>query len=158
MLKVHIIDNGLGIKPNDIKKLFKMFGKLRRTSELNSEGIGMGLMICQKLVELNGGEIQAFSDGKKKGSVFSFTMKMQMPTFNAKRKILKARHDSEKRGETSDEESFLGMIQSNLSSVDEQYICKRQHIINISSASKDETISERDEDEEENKSFSVEDS
>lgn len=76
MLKVHIIDNGLGIKPNDIKKLFKMFGKLRRTSELNSEGIGMGLMICQKLVELNGGEIQAFSDGKKKGSVFSFTMKM----------------------------------------------------------------------------------
>ena len=46
LLKVHVIDTGKGIAELDISKLFKMFGKLRRTAEINSEGIGMGLMIC----------------------------------------------------------------------------------------------------------------
>jgi len=53
MLKVHIIDNGKGIRQEDMGKLFQMFGKLHRTAKMNSEGIGMGLMICSKLVELN---------------------------------------------------------------------------------------------------------
>ena len=46
LLKVHNIDNGKGIARQDISKLFKLFGKLRRTAELNNDGIGMGLMIC----------------------------------------------------------------------------------------------------------------
>ena len=46
MLKFHIVDNGKGILKKDINKLFKMFGKLRRTAEINNEGIGLGLMIC----------------------------------------------------------------------------------------------------------------
>ena len=46
LLKVHVIDNGKGIAMQDLSKLFKLFGKLRRTAELNNEGIGMGLMIC----------------------------------------------------------------------------------------------------------------
>ena len=79
MMKVHIVDNGKGILPDDMKKLFKMFGKLRRTAEMNSEGIGMGLMICKKLVELNNGIIVVHSEGKDKGSIFSFTMKMKKP-------------------------------------------------------------------------------
>ena len=43
---------------------------------MNSEGIGMGLMICKSLVEKNGGTIEVFSNGADKGSVFTFTMKM----------------------------------------------------------------------------------
>ena len=50
MLKFHVVDNGLGIRREDFDKLFSMYGKLRRTDEINSEGIGMGLMICEKLV------------------------------------------------------------------------------------------------------------
>jgi K+-sensing histidine kinase KdpD len=45
-LRTHIVDNGKGIKKEDEDKLFKMFGKLKRTAEINSEGLGMGLMIC----------------------------------------------------------------------------------------------------------------
>ena len=55
-----------------------MFGKLRRTAELNSDGIGMGLMICQKLVEQNKGTISVKSDGIGKGSVFTFNMEMSL--------------------------------------------------------------------------------
>lgn len=78
LLKVHVFDSGSGIKQEDISKLFTMFGKLHRTAEINSEGIGMGLMICQKLVELNSGTIDVYSEGENLGSVFSFTMKMQL--------------------------------------------------------------------------------
>ena len=76
MLKIHIVDNGQGIKRQNIDRLFSMFGKLRRTATINSEGIGMGLEICSKLVEMNSGKIQVHSDGENMGSIFSFTMKM----------------------------------------------------------------------------------
>ena len=46
MLKVLVIDTGKGISAEDLDRLFKKFGKLLRTAEMNSEGIGMGLMIC----------------------------------------------------------------------------------------------------------------
>ena len=61
-----------------MSKLFTMFGKLLRTAAVNNDGIGMGLMICKNLVYLNGGIITVHSDGKDKGSVFTFTMKMKI--------------------------------------------------------------------------------
>ena len=64
MLKVHIVDTGRGIRQEDMNKLFTMFGKLKRTAKVNSEGIGMGLMICQNLVKLNKGEISVRSRGE----------------------------------------------------------------------------------------------
>jgi len=76
MLKVHIADSGKGIKREEFAKLFSLFGKLKRTAEMNHEGIGMGLMICQNLVSMNQGTIFVHSDGEDQGSVFSFTMKM----------------------------------------------------------------------------------
>ena len=46
LLLVHVIDKGRGISETDKKKLFTLFGKLEATEEINSEGIGMGLVIC----------------------------------------------------------------------------------------------------------------
>ena len=43
---------------------------------MNSEGIGLGLTISQKLVQLNDGEIRASSDGVDRGAQFCFKMKM----------------------------------------------------------------------------------
>ena len=76
MLCIHVVDTGKGIRPEEMCNLFKLFGKLQRTAEMNHEGIGMGLMICQNLVSMNGGEISVHSEGENRGSVFSFTMKM----------------------------------------------------------------------------------
>ena len=74
LLKVQVVDNGKGIRSEDISKLFSYFGKLKRTADINSEGIGMGLMICQNLVRMNKGTISVHSNGENQGSVFSFTM------------------------------------------------------------------------------------
>ena len=41
---------------------------------MNSEGIGMGLLICKNLVQKNGGTISVHSDGINKGSTFTFSI------------------------------------------------------------------------------------
>ena len=50
-LCVAVRDTGIGIKQEDLGKLFSLFGKLQRTASMNSEGIGLGLQICKQLVE-----------------------------------------------------------------------------------------------------------
>ena len=47
LLVIHIQDTGAGIAEEDFDKLFTRFGKLNRTSEQNSEGIGMGLTLVK---------------------------------------------------------------------------------------------------------------
>ena len=76
MLKFDVCDTGKGIKQEEMDQLFKQFGKLLRTAEMNSEGIGMGLMICRNLVRLNHGQITVQSDGEDRGSTFTFTFKV----------------------------------------------------------------------------------
>ena len=77
MLKAHVLDTGKGIEKNEMSIIFNKFGKNLRTASMNSEGIGMGLMICTELVKLNSGSISVMSEGKEKGSVFTFSMKMR---------------------------------------------------------------------------------
>lgn len=50
-------DTGIGIKQSEREKLFKMFGKLDSTKNLNTSGVGIGLFICKKIVEVFGGRI-----------------------------------------------------------------------------------------------------
>jgi len=47
VLKVHIVDTGMGILPEDIDRVFEKFGKLLRIAEINHEGIGLEFMIRQ---------------------------------------------------------------------------------------------------------------
>ena len=50
MLYVHVVDLGKGIRQEEMSKLFKLFGKVERTEDINQDGIGMGLTICQKII------------------------------------------------------------------------------------------------------------
>ena len=46
-LWVQVKDTGVGIAEEDLPNLFQKFGKLHRTAEINSQGIGLGLMIVK---------------------------------------------------------------------------------------------------------------
>ena len=48
---IHVKDSGVGIKREDIPMLFTRFGKLQRTAEMNSEGIGLGLNIVKQILD-----------------------------------------------------------------------------------------------------------
>lgn len=61
-------DNGVGIEPKYISKIFGLFERL----DESVEGTGIGLAIVKRIVELHGGKVWAESEGKNRGSVFKF--------------------------------------------------------------------------------------
>ncbi|MCB2172214.1 GAF domain-containing sensor histidine kinase [archaeon] len=71
MVTISVIDEGVGIREEDIPKLFKPFPGIRVKGVKDSTGLG--LSISKGLVELHGGEIWAESEGLGKGSRFTFS-------------------------------------------------------------------------------------
>jgi len=76
MLQITVSDTGMGIKEEDRSKLFKLFGFLDATKELNTKGIGLGLHISRKIVQECGGEIYCqYKWGE--GSAFTYLMSVE---------------------------------------------------------------------------------
>lgn len=70
---VTISDNGIGIAPNILPRLFDTTKLYSTRGTANEKGTGFGLMLCKKFVEEHGGEIWAESE-LSKGSKFKFTL------------------------------------------------------------------------------------
>ena len=64
-----VMDNGIGIKNKDQSKLFKLFGCLNATRQMNTQGIGLGLVISKMITEEFGGQTTIVSRYKY-GTVF----------------------------------------------------------------------------------------
>ena len=69
-LRVSVADTGMGIRKDDLDKLFSSFQRLDETRNRNIEGTGLGLNITKQLAEMMGGIIRVESEYGK-GSVFS---------------------------------------------------------------------------------------
>ncbi len=67
-----VADTGLGINPEDQKRIFEPFEQLDASSSKKYQGTGLGLALSKKIVELHGGKIWVESKGGTKGSRFSF--------------------------------------------------------------------------------------
>jgi signal transduction histidine kinase len=63
-------DQGRGIDPELLPRVFDMFVQSNGAMDRSEGGLGLGLTVVRKLVELHGGRIEARSDGKGKGSEF----------------------------------------------------------------------------------------
>lgn len=70
--EIYVKDNGIGIKPQHLEDIFKMFRRLHGENQYGG-GTGSGLAIVKKLVERNGGEIYAQSEYGA-GTVFYFSL------------------------------------------------------------------------------------
>jgi len=73
MLLDSIIDNGIGISEEDIRKLFRIEVKTKSIGVSKEKGTGLGLILCKEFVEKNGGKINITSK-EGLGSTFSFTV------------------------------------------------------------------------------------
>jgi PAS domain S-box-containing protein len=67
---VSVKDNGLGIPAHMLPKVFDMFTQVDRNLERAQGGLGIGLSIVKRLVEMHGGSVEAKSDGHGMGSEF----------------------------------------------------------------------------------------
>lgn len=72
-VRIRVTDTGIGIKPEDLRNLFKPFRQIDTGLTRQHEGTGLGLAICRRLAELLGAEMEVESRWGE-GSVFTFTL------------------------------------------------------------------------------------
>ncbi len=76
ILRVSVTDTGIGIRPEDLGKLFAPFQQVDMTVTKSYEGTGLGLYMCKKILGLLKGEISVESEYGR-GSTFTFTLPLE---------------------------------------------------------------------------------
>lgn len=74
-----VCDNGIGMTPESLGKIFKLFTQVESSLHQRAGGLGVGLSLSRELVELHGGELSAYSPGRGCGSEFT----IRLPTIAA---------------------------------------------------------------------------
>ena len=76
---VRVKDNGIGLRPDMLEHIFDMFAQVDDSLERSQGGLGVGLTLVKKLVEMHGGRVTVRSEGLGKGSEFM----VHLPTLTA---------------------------------------------------------------------------
>ena len=71
---VRVIDNGMGISPDALPYVFDLFAQGERAIARSQGGLGIGLAVVRRMVELHKGTVEAFSGGRGQGSEFIVTL------------------------------------------------------------------------------------
>nr|AJR29337.1 ethylene receptor ERS1 [Cucumis sativus] len=75
-LRVQVKDSGCGIPPQDIPHVFTRFTQLQTRSNKTNSGVGLGLALCKRFINLMGGHIWIESEGPDKGTTAVFMVKL----------------------------------------------------------------------------------
>jgi signal transduction histidine kinase len=76
LLKISVIDTGIGIREKDFERIFEEFQQTEEAFALRKPGAGLGLPISKKFVELHGGQLWVESE-LGRGSTFHFTLPLE---------------------------------------------------------------------------------
>lgn len=80
---VSITDTGIGLEPELLARIFDLFMQAEQGLDRSVGGLGIGLTIVQRLVELHGGTVSASSDGRDRGATFE----VRLPVTSAPPKV-----------------------------------------------------------------------
>jgi CheY-like chemotaxis protein/two-component sensor histidine kinase len=78
-IELAVRDNGMGMLPERIPALFELFVQSERGAARSEGGLGVGLSIARRLVELHGGTLSARSEGPGRGSEFTVRLPAAAP-------------------------------------------------------------------------------
>ena len=76
---IRVVDNGIGLAPADLPRIFEMFAQVKPTLDRKEAGLGIGLALSKALVELHGGTLEGRSEGLGKGSEFIVRLQLASP-------------------------------------------------------------------------------
>lgn len=72
---IKVIDQGIGFESDDNEKIFAKFTDRSRLDTLDESSTGIGLYLCQQIIERSEGTLTASSEGKNKGATFTILFK-----------------------------------------------------------------------------------
>lgn len=104
---VKVRDNGAGIPPDKLGRIFDMFMQVEATAGKSQGGLGIGLTLVKRLAEMHGGTIEARSGGEGQGSEFIVTL----PVFDRVERLLRP----------ASEPSGLGLLPCRILIVDDNF-------------------------------------
>ncbi|MEO5676164.1 MAG: PAS domain-containing protein [Usitatibacter sp.] len=78
-VKISIKDNGLGIDASLIEHVFELFTQGSRTPDRAQGGLGIGLALVKSIATLHDGQVDVYSDGPGKGSIFTLSLPVVRP-------------------------------------------------------------------------------
>jgi len=73
-VEISVSDTGIGLRQEDLTRIFNSFEQVNGSSIRKHDGTGLGLSLAKRLVEMHGGRIWANSAGEDQGSTFSFVL------------------------------------------------------------------------------------
>jgi PAS domain S-box-containing protein len=76
---VRVRDSGIGMTPELLHQVFELFMQGDRSLDRAQGGLGLGLALVKRLIELHGGRVEARSDGQGKGSEFDIRLPVASP-------------------------------------------------------------------------------
>jgi signal transduction histidine kinase len=76
---LRVRDDGIGIPPADIERVFSRYSRAKNAEESGIEGQGLGLYLCRGIVRAHGGHIQAESKGLGQGTTITVVLPKQGP-------------------------------------------------------------------------------
>lgn len=78
-IEVSVADSGIGIAPEMVDNIFDLFVQAKDAEGRRHGGLGVGLTLVRRIVELHGGSVSAKSDGLGRGSTFTFALPLAPP-------------------------------------------------------------------------------
>jgi signal transduction histidine kinase/CheY-like chemotaxis protein len=89
-VRIRVIDNGIGIPAHVIPQLFEPFRQFETDSK-HSVGLGIGLYLAKRLVEMHGGRVQVESEGAGSGSTFTVYIPLNGKKYSPKKELPQGR-------------------------------------------------------------------
>ena len=127
-------DSGMGIPAAALSSIFDLFAQAERTLDRSEGGLGIGLTLVKRLVEMQGGTVSAHSEGPDRGS--EFTVRMPAPSLRFRRTCpAPASHRAPARGRSCArlDESRILVVDDNRDAAESMAVLLRMegHLVDI---------------------------